>query len=110
VLLCILKVYYRVHKSTALDPTLSQFNSIHAFILFLLRHFNTILPSTSKSEGKGPFQRPKIIWDDNIKMDLKEIGCEGVVIQLGRDRVPVVHSAASHYIESSKQKRSVKQR
>jgi len=27
-----------------------------------------------KHEGKRPFGRPRHIWDDNIKMDIKEIG------------------------------------
>jgi hypothetical protein len=27
-------------------------------------------------EGKKPFVRPWRRWDDNIKMDLKETGCE----------------------------------
>jgi hypothetical protein len=31
-----------------------------------------------KSEGKRPLGRPRHSWGDNIKMDLKEIGCEVV--------------------------------
>ena len=27
-----------------------------------------------KPEGKRPFGRPRCIWDDNIKMDLQEVG------------------------------------
>ena len=27
-----------------------------------------------KSEGKGPPGRPKHIWENNIELDLKEIG------------------------------------
>jgi hypothetical protein len=27
-----------------------------------------------KSEGKGPLGRPTCMWEDNIKMDLREIG------------------------------------
>jgi hypothetical protein len=30
-----------------------------------------------KPEGKRPHRRPKYRWEDNIKMDLKEIGWEG---------------------------------
>jgi hypothetical protein len=30
-----------------------------------------------KSEGKKPLGRPRRRWDDNIKMDLQEVGCEG---------------------------------
>jgi hypothetical protein len=29
-------------------------------------------------EGKRPFTRPRCIWKENIKVDLKEIRCEGV--------------------------------
>ena len=31
-----------------------------------------------KPEGKGPLRRPRHRWDDNIKMDLQEVGCGGV--------------------------------
>jgi hypothetical protein len=28
-----------------------------------------------KPEGKRPLGRPKPRWEDNIKMDLQEVGC-----------------------------------
>jgi hypothetical protein len=28
-----------------------------------------------KHEGKGPLGRPRRRWEDNIKMDLQEVGC-----------------------------------
>jgi hypothetical protein len=28
-----------------------------------------------KAEGKRPLGRPKRRWEDNIKMDLQEVGC-----------------------------------
>jgi hypothetical protein len=31
-----------------------------------------------KPEGKRPLGRPRHRWEDNIRMDLREIGCEGV--------------------------------
>jgi hypothetical protein len=31
-----------------------------------------------KSEGKRPLGRPRRRWDDNIKMDLQEMGCGGM--------------------------------
>jgi hypothetical protein len=31
-----------------------------------------------KHEGKRPFGRPRHIWEDNIRIDLKKIGWEGV--------------------------------
>jgi hypothetical protein len=39
-------------------------------------------------EGKRPLRRPRSKWEDNIKMDLRKIGIDGVNwIQLARDRV-----------------------
>jgi hypothetical protein len=40
-----------------------------------------------KPEGKRPLGRPKRRWDDNIKMDLQEVGC-GIVdwIELDQNR------------------------
>jgi hypothetical protein len=31
-----------------------------------------------KPEGTRPLRRPRHRWEDNIKMEIKEIGCEGV--------------------------------
>jgi hypothetical protein len=28
-----------------------------------------------KSEGKKPLGRPRLRWEDNIKMDLQVVGC-----------------------------------
>ena len=40
-----------------------------------------------KPEGKGPLGRPKRRWEDNIKMDLQDLGCWGVDrIELVQDR------------------------
>jgi hypothetical protein len=39
-----------------------------------------------RSEGKRPLGRPRRRWEDNINMDLREIGIEGVNwIQLAQD-------------------------
>jgi hypothetical protein len=35
-----------------------------------------------KPAGKMPLRRPNCIWEDNIKMDLKEIGWKGVQFYL----------------------------
>jgi hypothetical protein len=41
-----------------------------------------------RSEGKSPPGRPRRRWEDNIKMDLREIGFDGANwIQLAQDRV-----------------------
>jgi hypothetical protein len=40
-----------------------------------------------KPEGKRPLGRPRRRWEDNIKMDLQEVGCEGMKwIDLAQDR------------------------
>jgi len=40
-----------------------------------------------KPEGKRPLVRPRRRWEDNIKMDLEELGCEGMDwIGLAQDR------------------------
>jgi hypothetical protein len=31
-----------------------------------------------KPEGKRPLGRPRSKWEDNIKMDLQEVGCGGM--------------------------------
>ena len=40
-----------------------------------------------KPEGKRPLGRPRGRWEDNIKMDLREVGCDpGEWIDLAEDR------------------------
>ena len=39
-----------------------------------------------KTEGKRPLGRPWSRWEDNIKMDLQEVGCGGMDwIELAQD-------------------------
>jgi hypothetical protein len=41
-----------------------------------------------RPEGKRPLGRPRHSWEDNIKMDLREIGIDGANwIQMAQDRV-----------------------
>jgi len=41
-----------------------------------------------KSERERPFGRPRRRWDDNIKMDFKDVGCGGMDwIKLTQDRI-----------------------
>jgi hypothetical protein len=41
-----------------------------------------------RAKGKRPLGRPRHRWEDNIKMDLREIGIDGMNwIQLAQDRV-----------------------
>ena len=40
-----------------------------------------------KPEGKRPLGRPRRRWEDNIKIDLQEVGCWGMDwIELAQDR------------------------
>jgi len=40
-----------------------------------------------KPEGKRPLGRPRHRWEDNIKMDLQEVGCGGMDwIELAHNR------------------------
>jgi hypothetical protein len=41
----------------------------------------------AKPDGKTPHGRPRLRWDNNIKMDLRKVGWEGVYwIHLAQDR------------------------
>jgi hypothetical protein len=41
-----------------------------------------------RPKGKRPLGRPTCMWEDNVKMGLREIGIDGVNwIQLAQDRV-----------------------
>jgi hypothetical protein len=43
-----------------------------------------------RPEGKRPLGRPRRRWEDNIEMDLREIGIDGAnCILLAQDRVQV---------------------
>ena len=40
-----------------------------------------------KPEGKRPLERPRLRWEDNINVDLQEVGCGGMDwIELAQDR------------------------
>ena len=42
-----------------------------------------------KHEGRSPLGRPRRRWENNIKMDLQEVGCEGtdwIELAQGKDR------------------------
>ena len=40
-----------------------------------------------KPEGKRPLGKPRRRWDDNIKIDIQEVGCGGMDwIELAQDR------------------------
>ena len=40
-----------------------------------------------RREGRRPFRRPRRRWEDNIKVDLQEVGCGGLDwVDLAEDR------------------------
>jgi 3-oxoacyl-ACP reductase-like protein len=40
-----------------------------------------------KPEGKRPLGKPRLRWENNIKMDFQEVGCVGMGwIELAQDR------------------------
>jgi hypothetical protein len=44
---------------------------------------------SGEPEGKKPLGSPRNRWEDNIKMDFQEVGCEGmdlIVLAHGKDR------------------------
>jgi hypothetical protein len=44
--------------------------------------------SVGRTEGKRPLGRPRRRWEDNITMDLREIGIDGAnLIQLAQERI-----------------------
>ena len=48
---------------------------------------NTHRVLVGKPEGKRPLGRPRRRWEDNMKMDLREVGCDpGEWIDLAVDR------------------------
>jgi len=49
-----------------------------------------------KPEGKRPLGRPRHRWEDNIKVDIQEVGCGGmdwIELAQDRDRWPVFVNA-----------------
>ena len=49
-----------------------------------------------KPWGKRPLGRPRRTWEDNIKMDLQEVGCEGmdfIELTQNRDRLRALVNA-----------------
>jgi hypothetical protein len=48
---------------------------------------NSVSILVGKPEGKSPLGRPRHRWEDNIRMDLREVGSEGVDwVHLVQDR------------------------
>jgi hypothetical protein len=58
-------------------------------VLHYRRYIVTVLcPVVGRPEGKRPLGRPRRKWEDNIKMDSRDIGIDGANwIWLAQDRV-----------------------
>ena len=53
-----------------------------------------------KPEGKIPLGRPRRRWEDNIKLDLQEVGCGGmnwIDVAQDRDRWQVLVTAVMNF-------------
>jgi hypothetical protein len=53
-----------------------------------------------KPEGKRPLGRPRHRWKDNIKLDLQDVGCEGmdwIDVTQDRERWRVLVNAAMNF-------------
>jgi len=51
-------------------------------------------------DGKRPLRRPRRKWEDNMKMDLQEVGCGGmdwIRLVQDRDRWRAVVNAAMNF-------------
>jgi hypothetical protein len=56
-------------------------------VLYIKHKRNAYRILVRKPEGKRPLARPRRRWVDNIKMDLREIGWDGVdSMDMARDR------------------------
>jgi hypothetical protein len=61
---------------------------IYIYFYFVCHSYNAYKISVRKPEGKKPLGRPRHRWKDNIKMDLKGKGYEGVdYIHVAQDQV-----------------------
>jgi len=50
-----------------------------------------------KPEGKRPLARPRRRWEDNIKMDLREVGRGGDWMELAQDRWPALVNTVMNF-------------
>ena len=62
---------------------------------------NAYRVSVGKPEGKRPLGRPRRGWEDNIKTDLREVGCDtGEWLDLAEDRDQRTASICSEHTYS----------
>jgi hypothetical protein len=56
----------------------------HIFLcVIVIQHTGFLV---GRPEGRRPLGRPRRRWEDNIKIDLKEVGCGMDCIELAQDR------------------------
>ena len=69
--------------------TLTTLFLVFYFIIIILIYFNVFDVQSvlvGKPEGKRPLRRPRCRCEDNIKMDLQEVGGGGDWMDLAQDR------------------------
>jgi hypothetical protein len=49
--------------------------AVHVARIGKSRAYNVLV---KRPDGKSPHGRSRLRWEDNIKMDLQELGCEGM--------------------------------
>ena len=77
------KIFYKHHYNTAVGNADTE-HTLRGRNLTIV-HVNKVL--VGKPDGKRPLGRPRRRWEDNIKMDLQEVGrgC-GDWMELAQDR------------------------
>jgi hypothetical protein len=53
-------------------------SSLHNFTINDNYTLHITRQNSSKTEGKRPLGKPKLKWENNIKMDVQEVGCGGM--------------------------------
>jgi hypothetical protein len=56
-------------------------------VAYVVVRIGAYMVLVGKPVGRSPFERPRCRWEDNIKMNLREVGCGGMDwINLAEDR------------------------
>ena len=92
----IILLYSRRNGPVGSDHTLSL--SVNLSNYQLMRGVYSVL--VGKPEGRRPLGRPRRGWEDNIRMDLREVGCgcvDWVELAQDRDRWRALVSAVMNF-------------
>ena len=65
-------LWMSVHARTKLKPVMGEGRGVHRVLV-------------GKPKGKRPLGRPRRRWEDNVKMDLQEVGGGGDWMELAQD-------------------------